>query len=193
MGFTDLPVLQSSSWAQRFRGAVTWDHAQRIVHDTKVLSSIVSTKPVFFMPTSWYDSQTWYWQVMIYAAMFITGCVGGVIAWIVSRLVLTHRQLLFVAALLTTGLFIFLIFGAMQIVGQGYLVRGVRWQAIAGCAGVTTTLWIIWNARQPTATKPSVIPKDHEGRDHEDRDHDGRDREGQDQPATVSPQSAQST
>lgn len=161
VGLTDLPDLQSSSWAQRFRKAVTWDHAQQIIHDTLAVSNFVSQQPVFFMPTHHYDSQTWQWQVMIYIAMLITACIGGAIAWIASRLIITHRQLLLIASLLTTGLLIFLVIGAIKIASTGYLVRGIRWQAIAGCAGVMTTLWIIWNARQPTNTKSVSMPKDH--------------------------------
>lgn len=159
VGFTDLPVSNTSSWAQRFRNAVTWDHARRIIHDTFVLSNVVSDQPVFFMPSSYYNSQTWRWQVMIYATMLITACFGGAIAWIASRLVITHRRLLFIVAIVATGLLVYLIWGTIVIVGNGYPVRGIRWQAIAGCAGVMATFWVIWSSRQSTTPKSTTIPQ----------------------------------
>jgi len=163
VGFNDLPMLQASSWAQRFREAVTWDRAQVILHDmfdTAGVTGLIQRQPVFLMPQSFYDSQTWYWQGMIYVVLFFTACVGGAIAWITSRWVRSHNHLLMVAAIVTTGLLVYLILGAVQIVGTGYPVRGIRWQAIAGCAGVMAAFWIIWSSRQATASASTTRQPD---------------------------------
>lgn len=154
VGFTDLPLNTDEPWAQRFHKAVIWDHSQRIIQDSFVLSKIISPVPLFFRTAEWFNQHTLYWQCLIYSSMVITAVVGGLVAWIILVLLLTSPRLMLWGFLASLAAFVILVAGAVAISTEGYLIRGVRWQAVSGCAGFTIALCKAWIQQRSTKIVP---------------------------------------
>ncbi len=140
VGLSDLPETSSAEWHRRFRRAVAWNHTQRFLQDSWGPPLVFGLQPIIFRPAEWYAVHTLPFQI----AVAFTLLVSAALAWLASLAVARRARrsrLHVLAAILAGAALVVLMLGAMDISNRGYLIRGIRWQAIFVAAGVTLALW----------------------------------------------------
>lgn len=143
VGLTDLPKEDETEWHRRFSLGVTWEHAQALLGDCWGSCWLYQARPTLYMPASWYQEHVLPLQIAVAAALIFP----VVVAWLVSRTAVRWlgrrgrlRRLRFAAALASIAVLLVWVLGAVDIVSRGFVIRGVRWQAIGATAGLVLGL-----------------------------------------------------
>lgn len=169
VGFEDLPHESPSDCNRRFHNAVAWDHAREILADMPVVGGFLAPAATPFQPECWYTQRTWRLQLLVAAVMTLTVLVGYLLAVLIARRSRHSTALARIAAAATVLALIVLIAGAVDIVVRGYLVRGIRWQAISGTSGLLigfAAAAVRRTARRDTIRRDGTSRASHERDEH---------------------------
>jgi peptidoglycan/xylan/chitin deacetylase (PgdA/CDA1 family) len=147
VGVSDLPAESSVGRDRRFQSAVAWQHARDLLEDAWGPARLAAKSPVAYRPLQWYVDHQRLQQVTLVATLTIPALLAVALGRLVAtRLLRRRRWILLGAAAASAGLAA-LIIGAAFIFARGFLIRGIRWQAICFTAGLVIALWV--SARIP--------------------------------------------
>lgn len=138
----DLPDEPMEAWALRYDRAVRFEHNRRILGDSMGGNLFTVSQNSMYLPAEGYADQLMAIRITAGAAIVLPVVIGALAAWIVSRSRVVGRRRSAFAALISTAALTVLIYGAIVVAQQGYLIRGLRWQAIGLAAGITLVFWI---------------------------------------------------
>lgn len=154
----ELPGETIEQWARRYEAAVRFEHSRRILADSLGGKLLTPQQNSMYLPADVYAVQMTETRAAMIAVILVPGLIGALAGLLAGSLLAAGRRRSTVAALVATVALAVLVYGAVIVAGQGYLVRGLRWQAIALAGGITLILWIrlLWLLSRRQACQPDA-------------------------------------
>lgn len=152
VGFMELPDPTTVT-NERLDRAIAWYQVRERAADTILMKEVVPDEAAAYYPMSWFAERITRLRVLFWSAIALTAGLAAMLVRLVARIALRGRAARVLASVAAIGALAFLAYGAQEIAGRGYHVRGIRWQAVAFASGAALTFLSLAMQRQ---TRPGA-------------------------------------